>query len=120
LVNDATLTVQSLNNLDEEIGNCIEKGVGLFGSTVSSMIFWHCSFNSKLEKKEIPQNPDLFEENLRILFGDSAASIIRTITKEIRMAYHLSPEGCDSLNGAIQAARRSQTQLMQQNPLVKD
>ncbi len=71
----------------KEILRCVEKALAKYGNTVSNAIFWHFNIKTKIERKDMPSEPELFEEDLNDLFGLTAGSIVGEIIKEIRRSF---------------------------------
>ena len=91
--------------LDGEIIQCIDKALYKYGNTVSNAVFWHLKFKAKLDKKDIPSKPELFEADLHDIFGHTSGSIVSEIIREIRKSFRISPEDCVDLKTTICAVR---------------
>jgi hypothetical protein len=90
-------------NFDEkfrgEVMRAIEDAItNLWGKDVAQVIFYNFSKDTKLERDEIVNNPDLFEATLEKIFGaQGSRSVSFKIVKEINDRFQVSKEAPQAL-----------------------
>jgi len=92
--------------LNEEILECIDRGLSSLGESAKYVIYWHLKKDYKVSREEIPENPEKFLEALRDMFGAAGAAVLeRSIVREIKFRFG-GVEG-NSLKEVIEELRRT-------------
>jgi hypothetical protein len=104
------LTLRAENRLTESEGNlrlleCIDRGLGGFGSTVKQAIYWRLEIEYKMKRGDIAVRPEEFQKFLEGAFGIGTNCVERTIIKEMRLIPGLENLPDDNLIKAIKIAR---------------
>ncbi len=75
-------------SLDEEILECVDRGLSSLGESAKYVIYWHLKKDHKISREEIPRNPEKFLKALNDMFGDAGAAVLeRSIIREIKLRF---------------------------------
>jgi hypothetical protein len=97
---------------------CIDKGLEPFGLNVKQSIYWKMSILHNFSREEMIENPQLLVDIIKETLGDSAVEVEKSIIREIRTSFGISPEESESLIGAVGGAKK-QIIGVYQNPVAK-
>jgi hypothetical protein len=98
---------QTHRGSDEELLNCIDRGLEKVGPNVRHLVFWHLQKIGRVQRKEILDNPEKFVQGLSSLYHESAPAVERAILLEINTAFE-SHYSLDEFSKAIIEARQKQ------------
>ena len=91
----------------EEILQCIDSGLDVFGTTVKNVIYFRFKTILNLERTDIVRKPEAFSESLRSFFGERAFNVEAAIVASIIGRFHLTElNPSDSAVRAIIEARK--------------
>ena len=93
---------------EEQILECIDEGLDVFGKTVKNVIYYRLKTLNNLDRKDIIKKPDVFAECLRTFFGERAFNVEAAIVASILGTFHLEDVTLsDSTTRAIIGARKA-------------
>lgn len=75
--------------INEEILNCVDSSLEIFGESVKEAIYFHVEKEFHLEKSKILEQPQIFSKALFSIFGEGARVIEVTIVQRIRQRFGL-------------------------------
>lgn len=79
----------AVSYLNPDISQCIDAGLDTIGAS-KKVVYWYLSEKRNLEREKIADNPAVFLETLRTLFGQGAGILERMIVRQIKQAFHLT------------------------------
>lgn len=102
---------QSDQEFREMVLQCIDRGLDMFGENTKQIIFWHLAEQKGIKRDAIVDEPDEFVKGVELFFGVGAGKIRKSINREIRTSFELSPtsfgdESRLSLEQLISEARK--------------
>jgi hypothetical protein len=103
----------------ESILSCIDRGLGVYGKSVTSVVYW--SFREKylMSREDIVERPELFKSLLQNMFGAGGKCIERAIVREIKEMFRLDLVNFFDIPEAIRKAKEHLVITQRQN-LVLD
>jgi len=91
----------------EEILQCIDAGLDVFGTTVKNVIYFRFKTIFNFDRNDIVRKPEVFSECLRSFFGERAFHVEAAIVAAIIEKFHLTEVNLsDSAVRAITEARK--------------
>jgi len=84
-----------------EILECIDRAFSKFGSSVSSVVYFHFEHSTKLSRRELVRRPDLFSKSLFDIFHDGSTVIEKAMVSELRTTFRLSNRNYKGLADAL-------------------
>ena len=91
----------------EDILQCVDAGIDVFGTTVKNVIYYRFETVFNLKRTDIVRKPEAFSECLRSFFGERAFHVEAAIVAAIIGKLHLTEVNLsDSSVRAIVEARR--------------
>jgi hypothetical protein len=85
--------------------DCIDAGLGVFGSTVRQAVYWRLEVEYKMKREDIALRPEDFRKFLEAAFGIGTECVERTIIKEMKLVPGLEKVNDSDLVKAIKEAR---------------
>jgi hypothetical protein len=76
--------------LNPDIYQCIDAGLDTIGTSSKRIVYWYLSQKRNLSREKIPDNPTVFLDSLKTLFGQGAGILERTIIRELRQAFNIT------------------------------
>jgi hypothetical protein len=107
----------ALSDLDLLVLQCVDRGLSRCGKSAAMMLYWHLQNRRGIRKEEIPAKPEVFEQALRDMFGESSRALEYWIIRELRAGFSgaLSGKSLSSLSGTI-CELRSKAPAGEKNP----
>ncbi|MDA4111013.1 MAG: hypothetical protein OK439_00630 [Thaumarchaeota archaeon] len=90
---------------DEQVMNCVDRGLDKIGPNVKHLVYWHLQKIGHIRRADIPNNPEKFVSGLNSLYRESAAGVERAILQEINSTFDLN-YGQSQLAAAMIEARQ--------------
>jgi hypothetical protein len=92
---------------EENILECIDTGLDVFGKSVKDVIYWRLKTLQNLDRRDFVRKPEIFAEGLRSFFGERAFHVEASIVASILGTFHLEDVNLsDSVVRAITSARK--------------
>jgi hypothetical protein len=76
--------------LNSDISQCIDAGLDTIGASSKKIVYWYLSQKRDLKRESIPDNPRIFLEALKTLFGQGAGILEKTIMRELKQAFNIT------------------------------
>ncbi|MGA2876351.1 MAG: hypothetical protein ABSE82_12530 [Nitrososphaerales archaeon] len=95
--------VQDGQHVDQEILQCVMKGLAGYGDDVPKMVVYNLKWMSKIRREEIPDKAEEFEKCLDEIFDSGSAFIKKSIIEEIKAKFGLTHD-YKSLKDAFESA----------------
>jgi hypothetical protein len=80
----------AISYLNPDISQCIDAGLDTIGASSKKVVYWYLSEKRNLKREKIADNPTVFLETLRTLFGQGAGILERMIVGQLKQAFHLT------------------------------
>jgi hypothetical protein len=80
----------TVSYLSPDISQCIDAGLDTIGASSKKVVYWYLSEKRNLKREKIADNPTVFLETLRTLFGQGAGILERMIVSQLKQAFHLT------------------------------
>ena len=80
------------SDVNLKVLQCVDAGLDSLGKA-SSVVYWYLTQKSGLERDSIPDDPKVFVEALKTLFGQGAEILERVIVREMEQAFKITTKG---------------------------
>lgn len=98
-----------------DISQCIDVGLDTIGASSKKIVYWYLSQKRNLRREKIPENPSVFLEALKTLFGQGAGILERTITRELRRTFNITMG--ETLEEVLALVKRKDSSSVRENHL---
>jgi hypothetical protein len=79
-----------VSSLDLDISRCIDAGLDTIGASSKKVVYWYLSQKCNLNREDVPENPLIFLDALKTIFGQGAGILERTIMRELKKAFDVT------------------------------
>jgi hypothetical protein len=91
---------------EERIIRCIDAGLQVLGESAKHVIYHCLEKDFGLQKNEIPEKPEVFEQAITSIFGEEGSKVIEElVVQKLREAFKLSPKSKLTLLDAVLAVK---------------
>jgi hypothetical protein len=73
-----------------EISRCIDAGLDTIGASSKKIVYWYLSQKRNLKVEDVPENPVIFLDALKTIFGQGAGILERTIVRELKHEFNIT------------------------------
>jgi hypothetical protein len=92
-------------DLEGRILGCVDRGLLAIGESGRHVIYWHMEQDKHLSRESIAKEPRKFIEALQGMFGPGAATLEKTIVREMKTEFRISGD-IESFEEAVEEASR--------------
>jgi hypothetical protein len=97
-----------ITEADEQVANCIDRGLERIGPNVKYLVYWHLQNIGHIKRFEIVSNPEKFSGALKRLYRESAAAVERAIVQELNASFGMSYNPDELIPAMKEAQKRSE------------
>jgi hypothetical protein len=104
--------------LNPDISQCIDAGLDTIGASSKKIVYWYLSQKRNLQREKIPDNPAVFLDALKTLFGQGAGILERMIVRQLKQAFNITMG--DNLEEVLTLVKRKDPSSVTSNHLRTD